>query len=152
MHPYSRKARQIARVVQRQEKLSNKKLSRQSTNNSKGRRDRKLTAYVWKDSFLTTWDSRAMVVVPLCIGWNGGTRHRRWNPRAHRSVSGIWKKDGYSSVFIYILTRYLKRNDEELEKLVKERQRSSHRTKKPREDVLVALKESEANEYASGLG
>lgn len=49
-------------------------------------------------------------------------------------------------------TRYLKRNDEELEKLVKERQRGGHRTKKPREDVLLALKESEENEYVSGIG
>lgn len=67
----------------------------------------------------------------------------KWNLKEGRLIFGI---------LIYILTRYLKRNDEELEKLVKERQRSSHRTKKPREDVLVALKESEANEYASGLG
>jgi translation machinery-associated protein 16 len=50
-----------------------------------------------------------------------------------------------------LIELYLARHDEEIEQLENDRCRGHRKPKSPRQDLLEALKEREANEYVSGL-
>ncbi|KAG0738692.1 hypothetical protein G6F26_009907 [Rhizopus arrhizus] len=60
--------------------------------------------------------------------------------------SAATKKELYE-----LIELYLARHDEEIEQLENDRCRGHRKPKSPRQDLLEALKEREANEYVSGL-
>lgn len=51
-----------------------------------------------------------------------------------------------------LMELYLARNDEEIDQLEAEREKGHRKPKTPRQSHLEALKDSELNEYISGMG